>query len=268
MGCTMFFVCMSLHPELNDKIDVMIALAPAVSMAKSTAPLILSQGPIAEQVKVLQHHATNEIFSQLITWVFHILQFFLELIGVRAYQPVDSPWHNLRKRYCGPNLFLRYSLCQNTLFSTSGDDYYAIDLVRYLQLYMENSNLIRWRLRIAKFRVKSLKTTFVVYFERICYQLLMVTIRRELQLARLFITRRTTWLVYNKRHLVWPFNDVFLIPGETFQRYDFGHGENQLRYGQKTPPTYDLSKVTCDVIILWAQSDRVIYYARHNIINV
>lgn len=54
MGCTMFFICMSLHPELNDKIDVMIALAPAVSMAKSTAPLMVNQAPFAPQIKVLQ----------------------------------------------------------------------------------------------------------------------------------------------------------------------------------------------------------------------
>ncbi|KZS08948.1 putative Lipase 3 [Daphnia magna] len=56
MGCTMFFICMSLHPELNDKIDVMIALAPAVSMAKSTAPLMVNQAPFAPQIK-------NTLFS-------------------------------------------------------------------------------------------------------------------------------------------------------------------------------------------------------------
>lgn len=54
MGCTMFFICMSLHPELNEKIDVMIALAPAVSMAESTAPLAVYQAPFAEQIKVQQ----------------------------------------------------------------------------------------------------------------------------------------------------------------------------------------------------------------------
>ena len=35
--------------------------------------------------------------------------------------------------------------------------------------------------------------------------------------------------------------------GQTFQRYDFGPLENELRYGQSTPPAYDLSKVTCPV---------------------
>ena len=35
MGSGTFFICMSLHPELNSKIDVMIALAPASSLAKS-----------------------------------------------------------------------------------------------------------------------------------------------------------------------------------------------------------------------------------------
>lgn len=35
MGCAIFFICMTYHPELNKKIDVMIALAPASSLAES-----------------------------------------------------------------------------------------------------------------------------------------------------------------------------------------------------------------------------------------
>ena len=32
MGCAMFFIAMVYYPELNSKIDVMIALAPATSL--------------------------------------------------------------------------------------------------------------------------------------------------------------------------------------------------------------------------------------------
>lgn len=39
MGCAMFFVGMSLRPDLNAKIDVMIALAPASSVAESQTGL-------------------------------------------------------------------------------------------------------------------------------------------------------------------------------------------------------------------------------------
>ena len=39
MGTTMFFIAMIRHPELNDKIDTMIALAPVASMAHLTSPV-------------------------------------------------------------------------------------------------------------------------------------------------------------------------------------------------------------------------------------
>lgn len=35
MGCAVFLICMSLRPEFNAKIDVMIALAPAASLAEA-----------------------------------------------------------------------------------------------------------------------------------------------------------------------------------------------------------------------------------------
>jgi len=53
MGCAMFFVCMSLHPELNAKIDVMIALAPAAAVAQSKTS-IRFQAPFVNQLMV--HH--------------------------------------------------------------------------------------------------------------------------------------------------------------------------------------------------------------------
>ena len=45
--------------------------------------------------------------------------------------------------------------------------------------------------------------------------------------------------------------------GQTFQPYDFGPYENQLLYGQPSPPAYDLSKVTCPVFIFWGEDDKV-----------
>jgi hypothetical protein len=39
MGCAMFFVAMINHPELNDKIEVMMALAPATALAKMKSPI-------------------------------------------------------------------------------------------------------------------------------------------------------------------------------------------------------------------------------------
>lgn len=39
MGCAMFFIAMTYHPELNSKIDVMMALAPATNLSHMTSPL-------------------------------------------------------------------------------------------------------------------------------------------------------------------------------------------------------------------------------------
>ena len=51
MGCAMFFVSMIEHPELNAKIDVMIALAPAASLAESKT-IIRYQAPFVNQIVV------------------------------------------------------------------------------------------------------------------------------------------------------------------------------------------------------------------------
>ncbi len=51
MGCAMFFVGMSLRPELNAKIDVMIALAPAAAVAQSQTS-IRFQAPFVNQLMV------------------------------------------------------------------------------------------------------------------------------------------------------------------------------------------------------------------------
>jgi lysosomal acid lipase/cholesteryl ester hydrolase len=47
----MFFVGMSLRPELNAKIDVMIALAPAAAVAQSQTS-IRFQAPFVNQLMV------------------------------------------------------------------------------------------------------------------------------------------------------------------------------------------------------------------------
>ena len=51
MGCTMFFICMIDRPEYNAKIDVMIALAPAVANIYSKTS-IRYQAPLVKQIEV------------------------------------------------------------------------------------------------------------------------------------------------------------------------------------------------------------------------
>ena len=51
LGCAMFFIAMVDHPELNDKIELMIALAPASSMAYFKNYLRLFS-PFVDQIAV------------------------------------------------------------------------------------------------------------------------------------------------------------------------------------------------------------------------
>lgn len=45
--------------------------------------------------------------------------------------------------------------------------------------------------------------------------------------------------------------------GESFVKYDFGRRENLRRYGQATPPSYDLSKVTTPVYLFYGLGDLI-----------
>ncbi|XP_046448187.1 gastric triacylglycerol lipase-like [Daphnia pulex] len=60
LGCATFFIAMLKHPELNDKIDTMVALAPVSSFAHFTSPIFRLLAPFGK---------TLEKFFRLIgTW--------------------------------------------------------------------------------------------------------------------------------------------------------------------------------------------------------
>jgi len=54
MGSATFFIAMITHPELNSKIDVMMALAPAVALANMRSPLATALAPFVNQIEVLK----------------------------------------------------------------------------------------------------------------------------------------------------------------------------------------------------------------------
>ena len=51
MGCGIFFIAMINHPELNDKVEVMVALAPGASVAHMKGPTRYI-APFEEQMQV------------------------------------------------------------------------------------------------------------------------------------------------------------------------------------------------------------------------
>lgn len=52
MGCSMFFASLATHPELNSKIDVMVGMAPAVSLAHLSSPVIKKIAPFVKHIEV------------------------------------------------------------------------------------------------------------------------------------------------------------------------------------------------------------------------
>jgi len=45
---------------------------------------------------------------------------------------------------------------------------------------------------------------------------------------------------------------------DDFYNYDYGIAENYKRYKQKTPPSYDLKKITAPIILFYAANDRLV----------
>jgi len=52
MGVSMFFVAVITDPDLNSKIEVMIALGPAVSLAHIASPVVRTIAPFIKYIEV------------------------------------------------------------------------------------------------------------------------------------------------------------------------------------------------------------------------
>lgn len=52
MGASMFFVAAIADPDLNSKIEVMIALGPAVSLAHIASPVVRAIAPLIKYIEV------------------------------------------------------------------------------------------------------------------------------------------------------------------------------------------------------------------------
>ena len=46
-----------------------------------------------------------------------------------------------------------------------------------------------------------------------------------------------------------------MVNSGRFCKYDYGQEENQRKYGQATPPEYDLRQVKVPVTLIWGQND-------------
>lgn len=143
MGCAMFFVAMIKYPELNDKIDVMMALAPATSLANMKSPIQYAT-PFASIIEV--YFLCLAIRSLRDSWTFcrdsltldsspdwkleyiGTLQAILVLIQIRVFLPNDSLLPSIQRRFCDKNTH-NAAFCRNVVFFFAGGDTQNFDLV-------------------------------------------------------------------------------------------------------------------------------------------
>lgn len=53
-GTTAFFVCMHYYPEFNDKIELMVAMAPATTLAHTRAMILRYLHPVQRLIQVFK----------------------------------------------------------------------------------------------------------------------------------------------------------------------------------------------------------------------
>ncbi|XP_046451056.1 lipase 3-like [Daphnia pulex] len=98
MGCAMFFVAMINRPELNDRIEVMMALAPATALAQMKSP-----------IRYFAPFATP-------------LQIVLRLLRTRAFLTRDDLMHRLQAAFCREQDRHKTFFCRNMVFALVDDD--------------------------------------------------------------------------------------------------------------------------------------------------
>ena len=112
-GCTLFFIAMSTQPELNNVIDVMVALAPSTSLTNIKDPLLNYYiVPFYDLIQVfncflqylhfllLRNRKTNFFYS-------HIKQFYYKVIRrTRAYADINNvePIRSISRLVCRPDM--------------------------------------------------------------------------------------------------------------------------------------------------------------------
>lgn len=97
MGTTMFWVAMETHPELNDKIELMVGLAPVASVSRMKSPI--------------------RIFTPFI----HEFQLMFEWFGTKAFLPSGPVLKLLSRLFCDQTKW-EEDFCENIFFLLSGSD--------------------------------------------------------------------------------------------------------------------------------------------------
>lgn len=140
MGCAMFFVAMINRPELNDRIEVMMALAPATALAQMKSPiryfapfatplqvcLILHKRIIVISFCVLPADRSSFVLYCIknvsFRFLFFLRQIVLRLLRTRAFLTRDDLMNRLQAAFCREQDRHKSLFCRNMVFALVDDD--------------------------------------------------------------------------------------------------------------------------------------------------
>ena len=116
MGCAVYFIAMSTHPRLNQKIDLMLALAPASTVANMKSPLKLF-APHVHSVQVLLTLFIKFAYRNHRTSTFNLtFKYFRRITGPRNHSIVFNSFKNVGrfKRYANTGIPVKGRLGAST----------------------------------------------------------------------------------------------------------------------------------------------------------
>ena len=61
MGTTMFWIAMDYHPQLNAKIEFMVAMAPVSTIASTKSPFVRIASPFVRVIEVINNVTLQKI---------------------------------------------------------------------------------------------------------------------------------------------------------------------------------------------------------------
>lgn len=121
----MFFVAMINHPELNDKIEVMMALAPATALAQMKSP-IRYFAPFVTPLQVCIVMCVCGACPQLcivnLSFRVYLWQILLRLFQTRAFLTRGDLIHRLQAIFCREQDRHKTFFCRNMVFALVDDD--------------------------------------------------------------------------------------------------------------------------------------------------
>lgn len=123
----MFFTCMDYHPELNDKIELMVAVAPVSTLANTKSPIFRLLIPFRKlfQVNINKLQTLSGKIMIFLKFLFQLIVYLFFNNKILSERGVYSVFE---REFCLKNF--RFALfCNNALFLIVGADYGNMDAV-------------------------------------------------------------------------------------------------------------------------------------------